>query len=70
MRWGETFDGVGVAETVLAVLVLALGVVTLFLAETAAAEVLLAMFMGSILLMLMVELADHAGVFRGAVAHR
>lgn len=70
MRWGDAFDRLGVAEIGLAVLVLALGVVTLFLAETAAAEVLLAVFMGSILLMLMVELADHAGVFRGAVSHR
>jgi hypothetical protein len=70
VRWGDALDRFGWAETGLAVLVLALGVVTLFLAETAAAEVLLAVFMGSILLMLMVELADHAGVFRGAVSHR
>ncbi|MDX8055358.1 hypothetical protein SK571_38795 [Lentzea sp. BCCO 10_0798] len=70
VRWGDALDRFGVAEMGLAVLVLVLGVVTLFLAETAAAEVLLAVFMGSILLMLMVELADHAGVFRGAVSHR
>ncbi|MCX2950312.1 hypothetical protein [Lentzea sp. NEAU-D7] len=70
VRWGDALDRVGMAETGLAVLVLALGVVTLFLAETAAAEVLLAVFMGSILLMLAVELVDHAGVFRGAVSHR
>ncbi|MFC3893873.1 hypothetical protein ACFOWZ_20545 [Lentzea rhizosphaerae] len=70
VRWGDALDRFGWAEMGLAVLVLALGVVTLFLAETAAAEVLLAVFMGSILLMLMVELADHAGVFHGAVSHR
>ena len=39
-----------------------LGLVTFTLAETAAAEVLLAVFMGSILVVWAVELADHAGL--------
>ena len=37
----------------------------LVLEETAAAEVLLALFMGSILLVWAVELMDHAGILPG-----
>ena len=54
-------DRVGKIETGLAMLSAVLGVVALALAETAAAEVLLAIFMGSILVVLAVELIDHAG---------
>jgi hypothetical protein len=69
LRRGDLFDRVGKAETGLAVLALVLGVVALALAETAAAEVLLAVFMGSILIVWAVELMDHAGILPGA-GHR
>jgi hypothetical protein len=48
---------------------LVLGVVALALAETAVAEVLLAVFMASILIVWAVELMDHAGILPGA-GHR
>jgi hypothetical protein len=64
MRRDDLFDRVGKAETALALASLALGMVALVLAETAAAEVLLAVFMGSILLVWAVELLDHAGIVR------
>jgi hypothetical protein len=67
LRRGDLFDRVGKAETGLAVLALMLGAVAL--AETAAAEVLLAVFMGSILIVWTVELMDHAGILPGA-GHR
>ena len=44
---------------------LVLGLVALGLAETAAAEVLLAVFMGSILVVWAVELMDHQGILPG-----
>jgi hypothetical protein len=69
LRRGDLFDRVGKAETGLAVLALMLGAVALALAETAAAEVLLAVFMGSILIVWAVELMDHAGILPGA-GHR
>jgi len=69
LRRGDLSDRVGKAETGLAVLALVLGVVALALAETAAAEVLLAVFMGSILIVCAVELMDHAGILPGA-GHR
>lgn len=59
---GDTLDTTERVETGLAVLALALGVTALVLAETAAAEVLLAVFMGSILVVWAVKLTDHAGV--------
>lgn len=59
---GDTYDTVDKAESGLALVSLALGLVALALAETAAAEVLLAVFMGSILVVWAVKLADHAGV--------
>ena len=46
-----------------------LGVVALALAETAVAEVLLAVLMASILIVWAVELMDHAGILPG-VGHR
>jgi hypothetical protein len=66
MTWGEAFDRLGKAETGLAALSLVLGIIALVLAETAAAEVLLAVFMGSILVVWVVELLDHAGMLPGA----
>jgi hypothetical protein len=59
---GETPDTSNQLELALAVVSIVLGVVTLGLAETAAAEILLAIFMGSILVVWAVKLADHAGV--------
>jgi hypothetical protein len=59
---GDTFDQVDKAEAGLAFVSLALGLASVALAETAAAEVLLAIFMGSILVVWAVKLADHEGV--------
>jgi hypothetical protein len=59
---GNTFDRLGKIETGVGVVSLALGIVALVFAETAAADVLLAVFMGSILVVWATELMDHAGV--------
>jgi hypothetical protein len=64
MRQDDLSDRVGKAETALAAVSLVLGLVALGLAETAAAEMLLAVFMGSILIGWAVELMDHADIFR------
>ena len=64
-RFGEDDERFGTAELVVLVASLVLGVVALVLAETAAAEVMLAVFMVSLLLVWMVELADHAGRLPG-----
>jgi hypothetical protein len=66
MRRDDLSDRVGKAETALAGTSLVSGIVALALAETAAAEVLLAVFMASILIVWAVELMDHAGVLPGA----
>jgi hypothetical protein len=58
---GERFDTAGKVELGFAVVSLALGVAALAFAETAAAEVLLAVFMGSILVVWLAQLVDHAG---------
>jgi hypothetical protein len=65
MRSGDAFDGLGKTEAGMATLSLVLGVVALVLAETAAAEVLLAIFMASIVVVWAVELMDHAGWLPG-----
>ena len=59
---GDVFDKLDKAETGLALVSLTLGLAALAFAETAAAEVLLAVFMGSILVVWAVKVADHAGV--------
>ena len=70
LRGGNAKDRVGTTENVLATLSLVLGLVALAFAETAAAEVLLAVFMGSILVVWAAEVADHAGWLPGhAGAH-
>jgi membrane-bound ClpP family serine protease len=69
MRRDDLFDRVGKGETALAAVSLVLGLVALALAETAVAEVLLAVFMGSIVVVWAVMLMDHAGVLPGA-GHR
>ena len=66
LRTGDAFNRTRKFEVGLATVVLALGIVALILAETAAAEVLLAIFMGSILVMWVVELMDHSGFLHGA----
>jgi hypothetical protein len=55
-------DRVGAGEGVAAIVSMSLGLAALLLAETAAAEVILAVFMGSILLVYAFEVADHAGL--------
>jgi hypothetical protein len=69
MRTGDAFDRLGMTEAGLATLSLVLGVAALVLAETAAAEVLLAIFMASILVVWVVELMDHAGWLPGGADH-
>jgi hypothetical protein len=51
-------------ETALAVTGLVLGAAALLLAETAAAELLLAVFMASILVIWVVKVMDHTGLVR------
>lgn len=65
MRHGDAFDRVGKVETVVAAVTLALGVAALLLAETAAAEVWLAVFMGAILVTWLLEITDHSGLMPG-----
>jgi hypothetical protein len=65
VRSGDSFDQVGKAEVGLAGVSLALGVLALVFAEAAAAELLLALFMGSIAIVWMVEMADHLGYLPG-----
>lgn len=62
LRMGDEFDRVGKVETTTAMVSLALGLVALAFAETGAAEVLLAVFMASILVVFALELVDHSGV--------
>ena len=59
---GDERDTTDNVELWLAGVSMALGLAVLVLAETAAAEILLAVFMGSILVVWAVKLADHAGV--------
>jgi hypothetical protein len=62
IRSGDAMDRAGKAETAVAGVSLVLGLMALAFAETAAAEVLLAIFMVSIVVVLATELIDHAGV--------
>ena len=61
-RSGNAHDRVGLLENVVALVALALGIVAVVFAEAAFAEVLLAVFMGSIAVVLVLELTDHAGL--------
>ena len=65
LRSGDQFDELGKTEVAIAAVSLALGLVALIFAEAALAELLLALFMGSILVVYAVELMDHAGVLHG-----
>lgn len=72
MRYGDTFGRYEKVTAAMAVAALVLGIVALALAETAAAEVLLAAFMVSILVVWAMELADHTALVHrhpGAMAH-
>lgn len=62
LRSGDPLDRTGKGEIVAAGASLALGVAALVLAEAAFAEVLLAVFMASILVVWLVEIVDHAGL--------
>ena len=66
---GDFFDRLRQAEFGVALVALGLGVAALVFAETGAGEVWLAAFMGSILVMWVVEMADHLGVVPGHHAH-
>ncbi len=68
LRGGNAKDRVGLTENVLAALTLVVGLVALAFAETAAAEVLLAVLMGAILVVWAAEVADHAGWVPGHAA--
>ena len=64
--WGpDALDRIGKVELTVAVVALAFGVLALVLAETAFAEVLLAVFMGAILVVWAIELMDHLGIVPG-----
>lgn len=67
LRGGNAKDRVGVTENVVAGVTLVLGLAALAFAETAAAELLLAVFMAAILVMWAAEVADHAGWVPGHV---
>lgn len=62
MQRGDPDDLTDRVEISLYVVSLGLGVLALLLAETASAEVLLAVFMGSILVVWAIKMMDHAGV--------
>lgn len=66
LQRGDTFDQLYRLETGVAAVSLALGFFTLGFAETAAADILLAVFMVSILIVWAIKLIDHAGVLTSA----
>ena len=72
MRSGDNLDRVGKAETGVAGVSFILGVAALVFAEAAVADVLLAVFMASILVVWLLEVVDHAGLVQahdGPMAH-
>jgi hypothetical protein len=62
IRGADLLDWTGLAEVGAAAVSLLLGIIALVLSDTAAAEVLLAAFMASILVVWLVEILDHRGV--------
>lgn len=64
IRSGDSLNDLGKAEIALAAVSLALGIAALIWAEAAMAELLLAVFMVSLVVVWAVELMDHAGMFR------
>jgi len=70
LMWGpDALDRIGKVELTVAIVALGLGVAALVLAETAFAEVLLAVFMASILVVWAFELMDHLGMIPGSTHH-
>ena len=72
LRSADEYDRAGKIESGVALVALVLGLVALALAETPAADVMLAVFMGSILVVWAMELLDHSGVVHwhgGAPTH-
>jgi hypothetical protein len=65
-RMGVRRDRLGLFENWIAAVSLVLGLAALVLAETAAAEVLLAVFMVSVVVVWAVEMMHHAGVITTA----
>lgn len=62
IRTGDELDSAGKAETGLALGSLLLGVLAIAVAESTGAEVVLAIFMLSVLAVWVVEVVDHAGL--------
>ncbi len=70
LMWGpDVFDRMGKIELTVAIVSLGLGIAALVLAEMAFAEVLLALFMVSILVVWAIELMDHLGMLPGSTHH-
>lgn len=70
LMWGpDALDRIGKVELTVAIVALGLGVATLVFAGTAFAEVLLAVFMASILVVWAFELMDHLGMIPGSTHH-
>ncbi len=65
MRQGDALDRVTWTENGFAVITFGLGIAALVLAESGVAEVLLAVFMGALVLLWLAELTDHAGLMPG-----
>ena len=65
IRSGDNFDELGKTEVAIAGVSLLLGLAAVIFAEAAVAELLLAVFMASILVVFAVELMDHTGVLHG-----
>ncbi len=65
MRNGDEMDRLGKGELAVAAASLVLGFAALIFAETAAGEVLLAVFMGSIAVVWLMEVLDHVGTLPG-----
>jgi hypothetical protein len=70
LRTGNAADRVGTGENIAAIVAGVLGLAALVFAETAAAEVLLAVFMGSILVVYAFEVVDHAGLVHAHASAR
>lgn len=67
---GDPWDRTGKGETALAVVSLGLGLAAFELSETAAADLLLAVFMVSLVLVWLVKVSDHTGLLPWRAASR
>jgi hypothetical protein len=66
VRAEDVLDNLGLAEVGLGIVSLGIGFAVLILSETTAAEVLLAVFMASLVLVWLTEMLDHFGVLPSA----